>query len=113
MKKSVVKKPWGSYEVLEKKPGFWIKKIFVKAGKRLSLQSHKGRYENWIVLFGEVSAVKGSQNFIIKEGDCLRIEKEEKHRITGIKNSCMLEVAFGKLSENDITRYEDDYGRIK
>ena len=110
----LVKKPWGGYLILEKRPDYWLKKLFVKKGEKLSLQSHKERDEIWMVLKGKIDALKGNEHFILKEGELIKIRKREKHRIAGIaKNSCVLEVAFGHPRERDIVRHEDKYGRIK
>ena len=46
---SIVSKPWGSYEVLHTGDNYAIKKIIVKPGGILSLQSHKFRSEHWVV----------------------------------------------------------------
>lgn len=108
-----VKKPWGSYLVLEECPTYWLKKLFINKGEALSLQSHKRRYEIWIVLEGKILVQKGNERFILKKGGVVRIEKEEKHRISGLVKSCVLEAAFGKLNEEDIVRHEDKYGRAK
>ncbi|OGC82215.1 MAG: hypothetical protein A2V81_00550 [Candidatus Abawacabacteria bacterium RBG_16_42_10] len=112
-KNKVVLKPWGKYIILEKKPGYWIKKLFVRQGARTSLQSHKGRSEIWVVLSGRVEVVKGNSRLLLREGDFLEIDKKQKHRITGLQDSWILETAFGQVRENDITRFKDDYGRIK
>ncbi len=109
----LVKKPWGAYLILEKHPDYWIKKLFVNEGEELSLQSHKERDEIWMVLRGKIDALRGSKHFILKEGDFIKINKREKHRILGLKKSCVMEVAFGRPRERDIIRYKDKYGRIK
>ncbi|MDI6820764.1 MAG: phosphomannose isomerase type II C-terminal cupin domain [Patescibacteria group bacterium] len=113
MENKTILKPWGKYIILEKKPSFWIKKLFVYQGARLSLQSHKNRSEFWIVLSGEIEVVKGKSNFKLRPGEFLNIKENEKHRITGRKDSWILEAAFGQVRENDIIRFKDDYGRIK
>ncbi|MFH1461307.1 MAG: hypothetical protein ABIF84_02705, partial [Patescibacteria group bacterium] len=46
-----------------------------------------------------------------KEGEFVKINKKEKHRITGLENSWILETAFGQMRENDVIRFKDDYGR--
>jgi len=69
---NLVKKPWGEYQVLEKTPGYWLKKIFIKKGEQSSLQSHKNRDEVWVVLQGKVKAQKGDASFILNEGEVLR-----------------------------------------
>ena len=112
-KNKTILKPWGKYIILEKKQEYWIKKLFVRKGARISLQSHKDRFEIWIVLSGGVEVIKGSSRFKLKEGEFLKIDKNEKHRITGLKESWILEAAFGHMRENDIIRFKDDYGRIK
>lgn len=112
-KNIVVLKPWGKYIILEKKQGLWIKKLFVLRGARTSLQSHKVRFEIWVVLSGKIEVVKGNSHLVLRKGDFLKIEKKEKHRITGLQDSCVLEIAFGEVRENDIIRFKDDYGRIK
>lgn len=109
----IVKRPWGDYLVLEKQPTYWLKKLFVKKGEALSLQAHQGRYEIWIVLEGKIYVQKGTSRFILSEGEFLKVHKREKHRISGLAKSCVLEVAFGELKEKDIIRYEDKYGRVK
>ena len=106
-----VQKPWGWYEIIEKKPTYWIKKIFVKKGETLSLQSHNKRSETWIVLTGTIKAQKGKKIYTLKEGKNITIEKREKHRIHGVTDSHVLEIALGQPREHDIIRYEDVYGR--
>lgn len=112
-KAEFVKKPWGGYSVLEKRPDYWLKKLFVDKGGELSLQSHKYRDEIWVVLRGRIEARKGDSRVIMNKGDFLRIKKREKHRILALADACVLEVALGKPRERDIVRYEDKYGRIK
>ena len=112
-KNKTILRPWGKYVILEKKRGYWIKKLFVRQGERLSLQSHKGRFEVWIVLSGRIEVIKENSHLLLIEGEFLKINKKEKHRITGLKDSWILETAFGQMRENDIIRFKDDYGRIK
>ena len=85
----------------------------MRQGEKLSLQSHKNRFEIWIVLSGRIEVIKGNLPLLLKEGEFLKINKKEKHRITGLKDSWILEVDFGQMRENDIIRFKDDYGRIK
>lgn len=108
-----IKRPWGGYQILEKLPQYWLKKLFINKGEQLSLQSHKNRYEVWIVLQGKVRVQKGDVFSILQKGGYERIDKKEKHRIYGLTNACVLEVAFGQPREKDIIRYEDKYDRVK
>ncbi len=110
----LVKKPWGGYLVLEKYlNNYWLKKLFIHKGEELSLQSHKNRSEIWIVLKGRIRVQKEDTFLILTKGELVKINKEEKHRIYGITNAQVLEIAFGKVEEEDIIRYQDKYGRIK
>lgn len=108
-----VKKPWGGYTIIEKTSEYWIKKLFIKKDEEFSLQSHKERSESWIVLEGKIRVLKGEKFYILKRGEYIEIPKNKKHRIHGLTDSYVLEIATGKPRERDITRYEDKYGRIK
>jgi len=108
-----VKKPWGGYSIIEKNSKYWIKKLYIKKGEKFSLQSHKKRSESWIVLEGEIRVQKNKAFPVLKEGDFIEIPQNTKHRIHGIIDSYVLEIAFGNPKEKDIIRYEDKYGRVK
>ncbi len=110
----LVKKPWGGYLVLEKySNAYWLKKLFIHKGEELSLQSHQNRSEIWIVLKGRIRVQKEDAFSILRKEEFIKINKKEKHRIYGITNAQVLEIAFGKVEEEDIIRYQDKYGRIK
>lgn len=104
-------RPWGGYTILKKSSLYWVKKLYVNRSKRLSLQSHMLRNEVWIVLSGEIIVQIGGKEKQIGAGEVVFIPKKRKHRITAVKKSCILEVAFGRVLESDIVRYEDDFGR--
>ncbi len=107
----IILRPWGKEVIYLREKNIWVKKINIKNGHRASLQSHKGRDETWIGLSGATKAIVGNKTKILKAGDIIKVKKGQKHRWAGVKNACVLEVAFGKLNENDIFRYQDDYGR--
>ena len=96
---------------MEKRRDYWLKKLFVKNGEQLSLQSHRKRFEIWVVLKGKIRVKKGDASFILRKGDYIKIDKKEKHRIRGLVDAVVLEAAFGVPEERDIVRYEDMYGR--
>jgi mannose-1-phosphate guanylyltransferase len=107
-------RPWGQYTVLEEHERFKIKRIVVKPGKRLSLQKHYHRSEHWVVVSGSAVVTKGEQEFFIKANESIYIPIGETHRIEnpGKIDLVLLEVQVGEyLSEEDIVRYNDDYGR--
>lgn len=109
-----VARPWGAYTVLEEGPGFKIKRIEVKPGARLSLQSHKYRSEHWVVVKGQARVVNGETDFIILANQSTFIPAGHKHRLENPTDDdlVMIEVQCGEyLGEDDIERYEDIYGR--
>lgn len=108
----IVKRPWGGYDILKKMENYWVKKLYVHPKARLSLQSHQYREEVWYILSGSIIAQIGMKKHKGNPGDLFIIPKKRKHRIIGVTEAIILEVAFGKTLETDIVRYEDDYGRV-
>jgi mannose-6-phosphate isomerase-like protein (cupin superfamily) len=107
-------RPWGEYFVLEEGPGYKVKRIRVKPGGRLSLQSHKERAEHWIVVRGNATVTVGTTVSTLGPGEVADIGKTEKHRLEnpGAEDVEIIEVQFGAyLGEDDITRFEDAYNR--
>ena len=112
--KSIVLKPWGSYEVLEKGPKYKIKRILVKPGGVLSLQSHFHRSEHWVVVEGEAEVTLNNTITNHKSNESIYIPVEAKHRLSNKHklNLVVIEVWYGDLlEEKDIVRYEDIYDR--
>ena len=114
MSETVIK-PWGSYEVVKEQDGcFKVKHICVLPGKRLSLQSHKHRSEHWVIVKGNAWVQLGDLYYRLKENEHIYIPANEKHRIENCENSVLefIETQCGTyLGEDDIIRYDDDYGR--
>ncbi len=111
-RKVVVKKPWGEFENFQKEETWNLKTITIEAGQRLSLQSHKKREEVWVLVEGKAIATMGDEKIKMKSGDLVRIKKGQKHRIESGVGAKFVEVGLGDFDENDIVRYEDDYGRV-
>ena len=108
------KRPWGYYKILHREPGIQVKRIEVKPGLRFSLQTHKHRRENWIVIKGSGIATVGSKEISVKKGSYVEIVVGQKHRLynTGKGPLAIIEVQFGDyLGEDDIVRLDDDFGR--
>jgi mannose-1-phosphate guanylyltransferase/mannose-6-phosphate isomerase len=111
---ATVKRPWGSYTVLDSGPGYLLKRIDVLPGEILSLQSHQHRSEHWTVASGTADVVLDEETFQLKVNDSITIPKSSKHRLGNPSSELLIifEVQFGKiLDEADISRYEDRYGR--
>lgn len=109
-----VHRPWGTYTVLEEGDRFKIKRIVVKPGQRLSLQSHHHRSEHWVVVSGTAKIVNGDNELILITNQSTYIPCGNKHRLEnpGILPLVLIEVQSGEyLGEDDIVRYEDIYGR--
>ncbi len=109
-----VHRPWGTYTVLEEGQGFKIKRIEVKPGASLSLQMHHHRSEHWIVVSGMARVVNGERELFVNTNESTYIPAGHKHRLEnpGLLSLVMIEVqSGGYLGEDDIVRFEDNYGR--
>lgn len=109
-----VHRPWGTYAVLEEGPRFKIKRIVVKPGASLSLQMHHHRSEHWIVVSGMAKVVNGDNEFLVATNQSTYIPAGHRHRLEnpGVLELVMIEVQSGEyLGEDDIVRFQDNYGR--
>ena len=111
---SIVLKPWGSYQVIVEGEKYIIKKIIVKPGGKLSLQSHQHRSEHWIVVQGEAEVTIEDDIKIFNSNEYIFIPLQAKHRLANnsSENLILIEIWYGdSLDEKDIIRYEDIYNR--
>ena len=107
-------RPWGSYTVLIEGDGYKVKRIVVNPGARLSLQMHYHRSEHWTVISGTGEVTLDDKKIIFRENESTFIPMGVKHRLEnpGRVPLAVIEVQCGKyLGEDDIVRYDDDYGR--
>ena len=107
-------RPWGSYETVDRSKRFLVKRIIVNPGAALSLQKHIHRAEHWIVVKGTASITVGEKKICLREDQSTYIPVGTKHRLTnqGKIPLELIEVQTGNyLGEDDIVRYDDDYGR--
>ncbi|NIA08194.1 MAG: mannose-1-phosphate guanylyltransferase/mannose-6-phosphate isomerase [Nitrospiraceae bacterium] len=107
-------RPWGSYTVLEEAPRFKIKRISVKPGAKLSLQMHYHRSEHWVVVKGTASVTRDDDVFLLRESESTFISPGQRHRLEnpGRIPLEIIEIQNGSyLGEDDIVRFEDQYGR--
>ena len=108
-------RPWGSYTVLDEGENFKVKRITVKPGKRLSLQLHHHRSENWTVVRGVAKVRVGEKETLLKPGEHVFIPLGTVHRLEnpGKIPLEVIEVQVGEyLGEDDIVRIEDDFKRV-
>ncbi len=109
-----VAKPWGSYTILESSNFYKIKKLTVKPNEKLSLHMHMHRSENWIVVSGIAKVRVGDKEFFLRRGESTFVPAGVKHRLEnpGKIPLEVIEVSIGEyLEEDDIVRFEDEYGR--
>ena len=110
---SLVERPWGSFKQYANNRDCTVSLMTVLPGQRLSLQSHTGRAELWIVIDDGALVHVGEQERLYNAGDEIWIPANEKHRLScgGKTPVRVLEVAFGNWQQDDIQRYADDYSR--
>jgi mannose-6-phosphate isomerase-like protein (cupin superfamily) len=121
MSNFIENRPWGSYEILSQfqvtEPGFFdscIKKIVVNPEQKLSYQSHKQRNEHWFFVQGEGKVILNGREILVKVGSSVDIKIGDKHRAINTSQTqtlIFIESQTGHYDENDIERFEDDYGR--
>ncbi len=107
-------RPWGHYETLVLDARFQVKRIVVKPGASLSLQSHHHRSEHWIVVSGTAKVTVDDQVHLMTENQSVYIPLGARHRMEnpGKIPMVLIEVQTGAyLGEDDIIRYEDVYAR--
>lgn len=110
-----VHRPWGTYTTLENGDRFKIKRIVVKPGASLSLQMHHHRSEHWIVVTGTAVVVNDTQELMLHTNESTFIRAGHRHRLKnpGVIDLVLIEVQSGDyLGEDDIVRFEDNYGRV-
>lgn len=108
-------RPWGSFEILHQEDQLKVKRIIVKPGKRLSLQSHKRRSENWVIIRGNALVTLDEEEIPLAPSQHVFIPAGAKHRVgnQGSEDVVFIEVQTGVyLGEDDIVRYEDDFDRL-
>jgi len=109
-----VYRPWGWYDSIDEAERFKVKRIQVKPKASLSLQKHHHRAEHWIVVKGTAEVTCGDKTILLSENQSTYIPLGEIHRLRnpGTIPLEIIEVQSGSyLGEDDIQRFEDNYGR--
>lgn len=109
-----VARPWGSYDSVDTGPRHQVKRLTVKPGHKLSLQLHNHRAEHWVVVKGTARVTRGDEEIFLSENQSTYIPVGVKHRLEnpGATDLEIIEVqSGGYLGEDDIVRFEDQYGR--
>ncbi|TBO34572.1 mannose-1-phosphate guanylyltransferase/mannose-6-phosphate isomerase [Aquabacterium lacunae] len=109
-----VHRPWGWYDSIDMGPRFQVKRIMVKPKASLSLQMHHHRAEHWIVVSGTAEVTVGDKVLLLSENQSTYIPLGTVHRLVnpGAIPLEIIEVQSGSyLGEDDIVRFQDNYGR--
>ena len=107
-------RPWGQFTNIFVGKDFQVKELVVKPGAILSLQKHKYRSENWVVVEGKANVTLNKKNISLNKSDSIFIPQGAVHRIENRQKSVLkiIEVQTGSyLGEDDIIRIKDIYGR--
>lgn len=108
-------RPWGYYTCMNGGKGYLTKTICVLPKQKLSIQSHNHRSEHWVVLEGKALVIKDGKEYYLNAGDSIDIPLQAKHSLQNPYDEELkiIEVQKGDyISEDDIIRYEDYYGRV-
>ena len=109
-------RPWGWYSTIDHGNRYKVKSIQVNPGQKLSLQKHYHRAEHWVVVEGTALVEVDNEELVVYENQSTYIPLGSKHRLSnpGKIPLRIIEVQSGMyLEEDDIERFDDDYGRIK
>ncbi|GGA46116.1 mannose-1-phosphate guanylyltransferase [Pelagibacterium lentulum] len=107
-------RPWGGYSSVLNGERFQVKRLFVKPGKRLSLQKHHHRAEHWVVVRGTAEVQVDEDIRILRENESIYIPQGAVHRLANPGKILLelIEVQTGSyLGEDDIIRLDDEFGR--
>jgi mannose-6-phosphate isomerase len=109
-------RPWGRFIVLEETEHYKVKRIEVSPGRRLSYQKHLKRDEHWYIVRGTAKVTLNGVESIVKTGDDVNVAAGTAHRVENPEGDGLLvfiEIQTGSyFGEDDIVRFEDDFGRI-
>jgi len=107
-------RPWGGYTSVLNGERFQVKRLFVKPGKRLSLQKHHHRSEHWVVVRGTAEVQINDTTMTLTENKSVYIPQGAIHRLFNPGKILLelIEIQTGScLGEDDIIRIEDEFGR--
>jgi mannose-1-phosphate guanylyltransferase len=108
-------RPWGGYSSILSGERFQVKRLFVKPGKRLSLQKHHHRAEHWVVVRGTAEVTRDDEVLMLSENQSVYLPLGCTHRLANPGKIMLelIEVQTGSyLGEDDIIRIEDEFGRV-
>ena len=111
-----VYRPWGKYDSVDAGDRFQVKRITVNPGGKLSVQMHHHRSEHWVVVTGTAHVGRDEETLVLTENESVYLPVGCVHWLEnrGKIPLELIEVQTGSyLGEDDIVRFEDQYGRIE
>jgi mannose-6-phosphate isomerase-like protein (cupin superfamily) len=113
--RQIDRRPWGKFIVLDEGENFKVKRLDVLPGMRLSYQSHTRRSEHWFIVRGTAKVTLNGEEILVKSGEAVDIPVGTAHRVENPSESELLDFVETQtgdyFGEDDITRFEDDFGR--
>jgi len=106
-----VDKPWGREEWLVLNDKYCLKRIYINAGEKLSLQYHEEKTETMFLEKGLCDLILNGERILMKEQQPYTIHPEEIHRLQAFQDSVILEVSTPEV--DDVVRLQDHYGRVE
>jgi len=109
-----VHRPWGRFDSVDSGDRYQVKRITVKPGAKLSTQMHHHRAEHWVVVQGTAKVQRGEDSLMLTENQSVYIPLGEVHYLEnpGKIPLEIIEIQTGSyLGEDDIIRFNDQYGR--
>ncbi|STX50985.1 mannose-1-phosphate guanylyltransferase [Legionella busanensis] len=109
-----VHRPWGKFDSLECGKRYQVKHLTILPGQKISTQMHHHRAEHWIIVSGSALITKDQDSFLLTENESTYIPLGTVHTLEnpGLIPLEVIEVQTGSyLGEDDIVRFEDQYGR--
>ena len=113
----IVNKPWGHENIWALTEKYVGKILYIREGKRLSLQFHNVKEETIMVLEGTMELIleEGSQkdeiSIIMKPGDTYHISPLMVHRFSASQGTDVKLIEVSTTEIHDIVRLKDDHGR--
>jgi mannose-1-phosphate guanylyltransferase/mannose-6-phosphate isomerase len=109
-------RPWGWFQTLETRDQFQLKVINLNPNSKISLQRHQHRAEHWVVVAGTATVTRGDKIIKLEKNESTYIPIGMIHRLENKTDETLeiIEVQSGSyLGEDDIERFDDEYGRHK
>ncbi len=109
-----VHRPWGHYTSIMNGETWLVKRLVINPMESLSLQMHKYRSENWVIVKGIAKVEIENNVSFLNVNESTYVPIGAKHRISNPnkENLVLIEVQSGTyLGEDDIIRFEDKYRR--